>query len=176
MLHEFLSTHRATILARARAKVAARAVPRATEEELEKGIPLFLDQLIESLRSSDNASGAMAEGAARHGASLLKGGFTVAQVVHDYGGVCQIVTELAEETGAPIAADEFRVFNRCLDDAIAEAVTEYTRQREESIANQGLERLGSSGTSSVTWWAPRSCRSRSCAWARSGSRETPPAC
>ena len=142
MLHDFLSTNRGIIVARVRAKVAARTAPLATEEELENGIPLFLDQLIDILRSSDHASGVVTEGAARHGASLLKGGFTVAQVVHDYGGVCQVVTELAEETGAPIAADEFRVFNRCLDDAIAEAVTEYTRQREESIANQGLERLG----------------------------------
>ena len=80
MLHEFLSTHRGAILARTRAKVAARAAPRATEEELERVIPLFLDQLIHILRSSDNASGAIAESAARHGASLLKWGFTVAQV------------------------------------------------------------------------------------------------
>ena len=81
MLHEFLSTHRAAILARTRAKVAARPAPRATAAELEDGIPLFLDQLIEILRSSSDASGPIAESAGRHGAILLKGGFTVAQVV-----------------------------------------------------------------------------------------------
>jgi hypothetical protein len=63
-------------------------------------------------------------------------------VVHDYGGVCQAVTELAGETHALITADEFRVFNRCLDDAIAQAVTEYTHQREQTISEQGRERLG----------------------------------
>jgi hypothetical protein len=52
VLHEFLSTHRAAILARTRAKVAARPTPRATQIELEDGIPLFLDQLIEILRSA----------------------------------------------------------------------------------------------------------------------------
>ena len=43
---------------------------------------------------------------------------------------------------APITADEFRIFNRCLDDAIAEAVTEYTRQREQSLTDEGREHLG----------------------------------
>ncbi len=141
MLHEFLSTHRQAILARTRERVAARPTPRATPEELE-GIPLFLDQLIEILRSTGGGQGVFEKGAARHGAQLLQRGFTVAQVVHDYGGVCQSVTELANELKAPISADEFRVFNRCLDDAIAEAVTEYTRQREQWITAEGRERTG----------------------------------
>jgi hypothetical protein len=40
------------------------------------------------------------------------------------------VTELAVELEAPILAAEFKTLNLCLDDAIAEAVTEYGRQRE----------------------------------------------
>jgi len=35
---------------------------------------------------------------------------------------------LALETGAPISVGDFRVLNRCLDDAIASAVTEYGRE------------------------------------------------
>jgi len=84
----------------------------------------------------------MEESATRHGGDLQKRGFTVAQVVHDYGGVCQAVTELADETKAPITADEFHTFNRCLDDAVAQAVTQYSRQHEQSITDQGTERVG----------------------------------
>jgi signal transduction histidine kinase len=51
------------------------------------------------------------------------------------------VTELASETRAPITVEEFRTLNRCIDDAIAEAVTEYSRQRERSIAAAGAERV-----------------------------------
>ena len=141
MLHEFLSAHRAAILERARAKVAARPVPRATEEEI-RGIPLFLDQLVAILRSSTGDPVAMSDGALVHGGDLLERGFTVAQGVHDYGGVCQAVTELAVETGAPITADEFRVFNGCLDDAIAQAVTGYTRQRDQRASDERREQLG----------------------------------
>ncbi len=142
MLHEFLFANRAAIIARTRIKVALRAAPRATEAELENGIPLFLDQLIEALRSPNAASQAMVESATNHGRDLLKRGFTVAQVVYDYGDVCQVVTELAAETHASITADEFHAFNGCLDDAIAQAVTEYGRSREQSITAQGTERLG----------------------------------
>jgi hypothetical protein len=73
---------------------------------------------------------------------LLKQGFTVAQVVHDYGGVCQAVTELADETNALITPLEFQTFNGCLDDAIAQAVTEYGQQRERLITEEGRVRSG----------------------------------
>jgi signal transduction histidine kinase len=143
MLYEFLSANRAAIVARAREKVAVRPAPRATEQELASGIPLFLDQLTETLRVSHISSAAMADSATAHGQRLLSLGFTVAQVVHDYGSLCLAVTELADETNAPITPAEFHIFNRCLDDAIAQAVTEYGRRREQSIADEGTERLGS---------------------------------
>ncbi len=140
MLHEFLTTHRDAILTRTRQNLAARPVPRATEDEID-GIPLFLDQLTENLRSSSGQA-VMGETAALHGRRLLDRGFTVAQVVHDYGGVCQSITELAHETNAPITADEFHTFNRCFDDAIAEAVTAFTRQREQALTDEGRLHLG----------------------------------
>jgi signal transduction histidine kinase len=76
---------------------------------------------------------------------LLEQGFTLDQVVRDYGDVCQAVTNLAFETGAPIAVDEFRTFNRCLDNAIAGAVTEYSRHNadsRQSVAETLNSRLG----------------------------------
>jgi signal transduction histidine kinase len=142
VLHEFLSAHRAIILERARAKVATRPAPKATDEELATGIPLFLDQLIGALRSTAPTSVAIEQSATLHGRALLKRGFTVAQVVHDYGGICQAVTELAEELKAPITSTEFHAFNRYLDDAIAQAVTEYAQQRERSMDTERRARSG----------------------------------
>ena len=147
MLHEFLTLHRSQILARTRAKVATRTAPRPTQEELEHGVPLFLDQLAETLRfeqatSTRATSAEMAQGAQRHGGELRRAGFTVGQVVHGYGDVCQAVTELAMELDLPISADEFKTLNRCLDDAIAQAVTEFARQRDLSASESGTERLG----------------------------------
>jgi signal transduction histidine kinase len=84
----------------------------------------------------------MADSAIAHGQRLLSLGFTIAQVVRDYGSLCLAVTELADETNAPITAAEFHIFNECLDDAIAQAVTEYSRRREQAIADESTERLG----------------------------------
>jgi signal transduction histidine kinase len=142
VFYEFLSANRAAILARAREKVATRPAPRPTEDELANGIPLFLDQIISTLQESTPSAERMGASATEHGRKLLERGFTVAQVVHDYGGVCQAVTELADEMKAPITAAEFHTFNRCLDDAIAQAVTEFGQRREQSITDEAKARSG----------------------------------
>ncbi len=80
--------------------------------------------------------------AIEHGHDLLGQGFTVSQVVHDYGDVCQAITELAVELDAPIRTNDFRTLNRCLDDAIAGAVTEYGRERSQSGINGDSARSG----------------------------------
>jgi signal transduction histidine kinase len=120
--------------------------PQATAAELEHGVPLFLEQLAATLRREQETSARagspqMKESAALHGAELRRAGFTLSQVVHDYGDVCQAVTALALELEAPISTDEFRTLNRCLDDAIAQAVTAYTRQREASLSLEHTEQL-----------------------------------
>jgi signal transduction histidine kinase len=141
MLSDFVTQNRAEILKRSRARVAKRSAPRPTDEELEKGIPLFLDQLAQALRATPDDV-ALDGDAAKHGADLLRMGFSIAQVVRDYGDVCQTITELAIELDAPITTDEFRNLNKCLDDAIAGAVTEYQRLRERSRDHDETERLG----------------------------------
>jgi hypothetical protein len=52
------------------------------------------------------------------------------------------VTELAGELNGAIRAEDFQVFNRCLDDVIAGAVTAYGHQLERDLAFEGTERLG----------------------------------
>ena len=111
-------------------KVRTHPEPLRSPNDLEHGVPLFLTQLSETLRSeATGASSVSAIGtsATLHGRDLLALGFTVSQVVHVYGDVCQAVTELALEQNAPITTTEFHTLNRCLDTAIAEAVTEHAR-------------------------------------------------
>lgn len=142
MLYEFLESKRPEIIARTKAKVAGRVAPRASEAELTSGVPLFFEQLIHILKGSAVPGHEMDAGAAKHGNEMLRLGFSVGQVVHDYGDLCEAVTELAFELNAKIGVDEFHTLSRCLDDAIAKAVTEYGRLREQSLSEQGTERLG----------------------------------
>ena len=146
MLHEFIAINRDEIIRRCRAKVAKRSVPPPTEAEIDHGVPVFLDQLTDALRLGLATTPEIGRSALQHGHDLLLQGFTVSQVVHDYGDVCQAVTDLAVEVNAPISADDFRTLNRCLDEAIAGAVTEYGREQNQSILDgesaRGTERLG----------------------------------
>lgn len=146
MLYEFIDINRAEIIRRCRAKVASRSTPPPTNREIDHGVPMFLDQVVTALRLGVSSSPEIGRTALQHGHDLLRQGFTVSQVVHDYGDVCQAITELAVETDAPISTDDFRVLNRCLDDAIAGAVTEYGREHNQStLASEtarGSERLG----------------------------------
>jgi signal transduction histidine kinase len=146
MLHQFVTVNREEIIRRCRAKVATRSVPPPTEAEIDHGVPLFLDQLVDALRLGLSSSLEIGKSALLHGHELLLQGFTVSQVVHDYGDVCQSITELAVETSAPISTEDFRLLNGCLDYAIAEAVTQYGRERDQSTLEgengRENERLG----------------------------------
>lgn len=164
MMHEFLAANRDDLIARCRAKVALRAPMGISEKELANGVSIFLDQLIRTLQLEESThpmrsrqvSGPpggggrtvseIGESATLHGKELMQKGFTIDEVVHDYGDLCQAISDLAVETGAPISADEFRTLNRCLDNAIASAVTEFGYQRDFAIAAKQKvelnERLG----------------------------------
>jgi signal transduction histidine kinase len=149
LLHEFLTANREELVRRCRAKVAKRPAPAPTALELEHGIPLFLDQLVEALRkelckptvTSSDVSTEIGVTAEKHGDEFFRKGFTVDQVVHDYGDLCQSVTELAAEKNAPISVDEFRTFNRCLDNAIADAVTAFGHARDKIISARDTQQL-----------------------------------
>lgn len=163
-MYQFLIANRGQLIARCRAKVAERATVGIAGKELEHGITVFLDQVIKTLalemtsdpmqsRKVSGRSGGgkpalseIGESAAQHGKELMQQGFTVEEVVHDYGDLCQAITDLAFEQDAAISIDEFRTLNRCLDNAIANAVTEFGYQRDFVVADKQAhalnERLG----------------------------------
>ena len=133
ILLDFITRYRKELIERTRRKVVLRAAPRATSHEL-NGIPLFLTQLAtilerEAAQSGENGS-EMGVSATQHGSDLLKEGFSIAQVVHDYGDICQSISDLSMETESTISTEDFRTLNRCLDDAIAGAVTEFAREQD----------------------------------------------
>jgi hypothetical protein len=148
MLHEFLTSNRQLLISRCREKVAQRVEPTESPATIDHGVPLFLQQLVETLREEQTthirsvdseptpAPTDIGRTAALHGAELLRRGFRIDQVVHDYGDVCQCVTALAVEQEVFISTDEFRTLNRCLDNAIADAVASFGSARQTLIDRQ----------------------------------------
>jgi len=149
MLHEFLTSNRTELVTRCRNKVGRRLSPSEIPLALDHGVPLFLQQLVETLRLEQTeppsaayeskpspAATDIGRAATVHGAELLRLGYSVDQVVHVYGDVCQAITELAGELDERISIGEFRTLNRCLDNAIADAVTSFGRARQVLLDDQ----------------------------------------
>ncbi|WP_186310724.1 sensor histidine kinase [Paraburkholderia sp. BCC1886] len=153
MLHNFLTNNRAELIARCQERVSVRLARDASADQLENGIPKLIDQLIhvlkfeqsgrpkDALRVSGSAGGdslfsELGVSAALHGRDLIRLGYTIDEVVHDYGDLCQTLTDLAHERDAPFTVEEYRTFNRCLDNAIADAVKEFSYQRDFNVAGE----------------------------------------
>jgi hypothetical protein len=147
VLHEFLTSNRLLLISLCKEKAAKRREP-AEAGTIDHGVPLFLQQLVETLQEEQNtpirsddseptpAATPIGRAAALHGAELLRRGFRIDQVVHDYGDVCQSVTALAVEQHVSLSTDEFRTLNRCLDNAIADAVASFGSAQQTSIERQ----------------------------------------
>lgn len=154
-MHEFLTAHREELISLCREKVSQRPHRAASEAQLANGIPLFLDQLTRTLHAEEAAQAAgeivkisgvygadgfelseLGMSANAHGHELSSLGFTVGEVVFDYGDLCQSITELAMKRHVGFGIDEFQTLNRCLDNAIAIAVAAFNLQREAELASQ----------------------------------------
>jgi hypothetical protein len=70
MLYEFIELNREEIITRCRAKVAARTIPPPSDTEINHGVPLFLDQLVDLLRSGEAGTGEIDRSAGQHGHDL----------------------------------------------------------------------------------------------------------
>jgi hypothetical protein len=127
MLHEFVDVHREEIISRCRARVVARSAstPRRLTT-VDHGVPMFVSQLVDELRLGRLAGSQVVTTAQQHGQDLRRHGAAVAEAVYDYGDVCQTITEMAGQRAIPISADDFHALNRCVDDAMAAAVTAFS--------------------------------------------------
>lgn len=156
-LHEFLRTNRENLISRCRLKVSQRSSPPSTATEM-YGVPLILEQLSDALIHEEASPTPHADcvfgypldmpgaaearrTAALHGTELFRLGYSVEEVVHDYGDLCQAITELAKEVDAPVTIDEFHTFNRLLDSSIASAVSAYAHL-EHSLSEAVHDRMG----------------------------------
>lgn len=153
MLHEFLLAERDGILALCSKKIGRFADSRSSSDELERGLSVFYSELIEVLRADTDESmeagnnalkSVHTASAKRRGKESLKLGYSISQVVHGYGALCQAITQYMEESSSQTtSAREFNRLNLCLDIAIAEAVTEFNRGQRENAERDEVQRIGS---------------------------------
>ena len=151
MLYEFLLAERNEILSLCSEKILRLAGSRSSSDELKRGLPLFYDELIEVLRTDTDEFGEARNSAVeaihrasaeRQGKESLKLGYSISQVVHGYGAICQAITQHVQDSNYATSPREFNRLNFCLDIAIAESVTEFNRGQRENAEQDEVQRLG----------------------------------
>lgn len=153
MLHEFIASNRDYLIKQCLSRVRYRLAPDQAVVDDTYGIPAFLDQVIKTLQAEETSqfeasskiSGASSGDvvdrseigvmAKLHAQELFKNGLTFNEVVRFYGDICQSITNLAIQDGEQIDVPEFLTLNRCLDNATANAVTEFADRQSSKSGN-----------------------------------------
>ena len=139
-LGEFIRLNRDRVVDRCVSRGAQMSSRPSTEADATRSIPLFLDQLLTELIDGSQAHARRNEHR-RIWEQLFRQGLSVAQVVHDYGNVCQSVIDVATDMATPISAGDYLALDRCLDDTIAGTVSAYRRNPERPPTSQSQELL-----------------------------------
>ena len=150
MLYEFLIAERENILALCRKKSFDKSIAQSSMDEMDKGLAIFYQELTEVLGTEGNqgvldrlSQESHQNSATARGKDSLRLGYTISQVVHGYGALCQSITEYAaKQADEPITAKEFNRLNFCLDEAIGQAVTAFHSDIHQTSAQDEVQRLG----------------------------------
>src|SRR3954462_185390 len=142
-LFEVLKERRSHLIscwgARIKTLVASASLPRA---ELLDHIPAFVDEIIQALYPSAMPLPPMSARAEQHGEQRLGLGFDVAEVVREYGMLHECILEVAAEAGLEVGHRDQAMVVKWLNAGIADAVSQYVKQRDLELQRQSSEHLG----------------------------------
>ncbi|MBA3451944.1 MAG: sensor histidine kinase [Deltaproteobacteria bacterium] len=135
------------VMLRWRALVQGTIAPESMPAtELIDHLPAFLDEIIAVLRADAGIEGPIISiedtaTASDHGEQRLRLGFSLDSVVREYGAMRDAIVETAREAGSEVSFGELQsVFNATIG-GIANAVSEYARQRDAELQRQHNEHI-----------------------------------
>jgi signal transduction histidine kinase len=105
-------------------------------------VPKFLDELADGLRLLDALVSAEIDRtstAGKHGVQRFRLGFDLDQVVREYGVLQRCIIEAAKREDVPVSTEECAVLGESICQGIADAVTQYSRQRDAELRRQANE-------------------------------------
>jgi signal transduction histidine kinase len=131
-LAEVLVEQRGEILARWKAQVSGSLHPEALPHlQLIDHLPAFLDEIAQALRDREGPEESRVAG--EHGVQRLGLGFSLDGVVREYGALRDAILEVAKAHQVAVRDLELDVLFDCIITGIAEAVSEYQRQRDAEL-------------------------------------------
>src|SRR5258706_13662724 len=117
--------------------------------ELDRDVGLFIDEVLQALRRHDGVSSASSPlpGPSPTAARLGKGpqiaGLNPSKVPAIFGAISQAIGELGERSGLTISADEYQVFNQCIDSGVANSIEHFGVVRTSNASSACTSALAS---------------------------------
>jgi len=141
-LHGVLKARRELLVACWSTKIRAAVSAPLTTAELLDRIPAFVDEIIAALYPQAVPLPSTSGNAEEHGAQRLRLHFDMAEVVREYGLLHECIIEIARDAGAEISLHDQQVIARWLNTGLADAVTQYSRRRDQEQEREAAEHLG----------------------------------
>lgn len=144
-LHDLLAARREEILQRWKDQVHGTLAPDSMPPiELIDHLPQFLGEIQAALRqdaglASVGPAPEDSTAAAGHGEQRLRLGFSLDSVVREYGALRTAIVATAIDAGAQVTLRELQVLFDATITGIAQAVSEYTRQRDAELLRHANE-------------------------------------
>jgi signal transduction histidine kinase len=142
-LYDLLVTKRDEVMHRWKKIVQGTLAPNTIPSvELLDHLPQFVDEIIAALRGTRiSAMNAIEDGttAADHGTQRLRLGFSLDSVVREYGALRDAIIATAVDAGLEPSLADLQLIFDCTITGIAQAVSEYTFQRDAELRRQANE-------------------------------------
>jgi signal transduction histidine kinase len=144
-LHEVLAAKSDDVMLRWKANVRGTIAPETIGPvELLDHLPTFLGEIRAALREADGLRSTApspedSTTAAGHGEQRLRLGFSLDSVVREYGALRDAIVATGRDAGVQITFRELDVLSGTIISGIAQAVTEYTRQRDAELLRAANE-------------------------------------
>jgi signal transduction histidine kinase len=142
---ELLAANRDAVIQRWKDLVRGTLAPESMPPlELVDHLPEFLDETVAALVENERRPPSelvpdRLTTAAGHGAQRLRLGFRIDAVVHEYGALRSAIIDTLEHAGAALRLPELQIIFDHMIQGIADAVSEYARQRDAELLRQANE-------------------------------------
>lgn len=144
-LAEFIAAHRHTILEDWKRRAAKAATSLAlADPALQDRIDEFIDEIVATLRRepAEGIAVSTARAASEHAEQRFHLGFSITSMVREYGLFELAVYDALRAADHHVALDDLRRFNQFVHGAICEAVTTFSRLKEQQLRHLAAEHQG----------------------------------
>jgi signal transduction histidine kinase len=143
-LHEFMACHREEILEVCR----ARLHNADADHSIEQDVALFFDEVLRAIRRDSGHPATFSplpghsETAARLGAEQQRAGLEVTRIPAIFGAISNAIGFVGDRYGLSITAEEYRIFNACIDAGVATSIEKFSSRDKEQEQMRVTQHFG----------------------------------